>query len=134
MPARVENTQTAAWLGAFAGGAIINLLFAVAGGAAGAVAVPAAGVLVEAAGAAAVGDGESSGHAGATTLMVRLACHLTVGTREDLEWLLLDGNYVKAHQHSTGGSRGQSGGGLVRTHFQVSGKPNHPGGGSGVAR
>ena len=80
------------------------LLFA--GGVAGAVAVPAAGVFVEAAGAAAVEDGALSGQAGTTTRMVRLACHLKVGTREDLEWLLLDGNYAKAHQHRTGGSRG----------------------------
>ena len=70
------------------------LLFA--GGVAGAVVVPAAGVLVGAAGAAAVEDGALSGHTGGPDRMVRFAQHLKVGTREDLEWLLLDGNYVKA--------------------------------------
>ena len=34
--------------------------------------------------------------------MVRFAQHLKVGTREDLEWLLINGSYVKAHQHRTG--------------------------------
>ena len=57
------------------GGAIANLLFAAAG-AAGVVSVPAAGVFVGAAGAAAVGHGVLSGHAGATARMVRLAHHL----------------------------------------------------------
>ena len=59
-------------------------------------AVSAAGVFVGAAGTAAVGDGASSGHAEATVRMVRLAYRLKVDTREDLEWLLIDGSYVKA--------------------------------------
>ena len=45
------------------------------------VAVPAEGMFVEAAGAAA-GHGELSGCAGATDRMVRLARHLKAGTRE----------------------------------------------------
>ena len=71
------TAKTASWPGAFAVGAIVGALFAVADGA--------AGVFVGAAGAAAVRDGESSGHAGATVRMVWLAQHLKVGTREDLE-------------------------------------------------
>ena len=59
-----------------------SLLFAAAGGTAGVVAVPAAGVFVGAAGAAAAGDGALSGYAGAPARMVRLARHLKVGTRE----------------------------------------------------
>ena len=55
-----------------------------AGGVAGAVVVPAAGVLVGAAGAAAVEDGALSGHTGGPDRMVRFAQHLKVGTREDL--------------------------------------------------
>ena len=51
--------------GAYAGGAVISLLFAAVGGAAGVVAVPAAGVFVGEAGAAAAGDGALSGYAGA---------------------------------------------------------------------
>ena len=71
-------------LGAFAGGAIINLLFAASGGAAGVVVVPAAGVFPGEVGAAAVEDGVLSGHAGGLDRMVRFAQHLKVGTREDL--------------------------------------------------
>ena len=51
--------------GAYAGGAVISLLFAAAGGAVGVVAVPAAGVFVGEAGAAAAGHGMLSGYAGA---------------------------------------------------------------------
>ena len=51
--------------GAYAGGAIVSLLFAVVGGAAGVVAIPAAGVFVGEAGTDGVGDGALSGCAGA---------------------------------------------------------------------
>ena len=53
-----------------------------AGGAAGVVAVPATGMFVGAAGAAAAGRGALSGCAGATDRMVRLARHLKADTRE----------------------------------------------------
>ena len=68
--------------GAYAGGAIVSLLFAVVGGAVGVVAVPAAGVFVGEAGAAAAGDGMLSGYAGAPAQVVRLAHHMKVGTPE----------------------------------------------------
>ena len=68
--------------GAYAGGAVISLLFAAVGGAAGVVAVPAAGMFVGEAGADAAGDGMLSGYAGTTAQVVRLAPHLKVGTPE----------------------------------------------------
>ena len=55
---------------------------AFAGGAAGVVAVPAAGMFVGAAGAAAAGHEALSSCAGAPDRMVRLARHLKAGTRE----------------------------------------------------
>ena len=51
--------------GAYAGGVVASVLFVAAGGAAGVVAVPAAGVFVGEAGAAAAGHGMLSGYAGA---------------------------------------------------------------------
>ena len=69
--------------GAYAGGATVGVLFAAVGGAAGVVAVPAAGVFVGEAGAAAAGHGMLSGYAGTTAQVVRLAPHLKVGTPED---------------------------------------------------
>ena len=65
-------------------------------------AVPAAGMFVGETEAAAVGDGALSVHAGTTARMVRLAYHLKGDTREDLEWLMIDGSYVNVHQHGTG--------------------------------
>ena len=55
---------------------------AFAGGTAGGGPVPAAGLFVGAAGAAAAGHGALSGCAGAPDRMVRLARHLKAGTRE----------------------------------------------------
>ena len=56
-----RGTATTGAAGAYAGGAIVGVLFAAVGGAAGVVAVPAAGVFVGEAGAAAAGHGMLSG-------------------------------------------------------------------------
>ena len=68
--------------GAYAGGVVT-------GGAAGVVAIPAAGLFVGEAGTAAVGQGALSGCAGAPAQMVRLAPHLKVGTREGVRRLTI---------------------------------------------
>ena len=70
--------------GGYAGVVVTSVLFAAAGGAACVVAVPAAGVFVGEAGAAAVGHGALSGYAGTPAQMVRLAQHMNVGTHEDV--------------------------------------------------